>query len=65
MLTNDTITAFVAHADTRKLADVLIGHSLIGTDVGDRVLACVGNDSERGRALATMLADRNAWESAA
>lgn len=59
MLTTDTITAFVANADTAVLVDVLVGHSLLGTEVGDRVLAASSNHPERHAALLTMFADRN------
>lgn len=65
MLTTDTISAFVANADTRTLCDVLTEHSLIGTDVGDRVLASARNDSARFAAIQAMLTERGAWETAA
>lgn len=64
MLNNATIDAFVQR-DTRVVADALIGGSLLGTEVGDRVLAAVRNHPERFDALRQHLTDRGAWEVAA
>lgn len=64
MLTPDILNAFVQR-DTQVIADTLVGGSLIGTDVGDRVLAAARNYPDRFDALHRALVERGAWEAAA
>lgn len=64
MLTPNTIDAFVRR-DTRTVADALIQGSLLGTEVGDRVFAAIGNYPDRALALAQYLTERGAIETAA
>lgn len=63
MLTPKTLDAF-ALSDTRTIADALIHGSLIGTEIGDAVIAAVGNYPDRHAYLVAALTRRNAWESA-
>lgn len=64
MLSTDTLNAF-AKRDTRVVATALMQGSLLGTEIGDRVLAAVGNYPERFDALVSFLREHGAWESAA
>lgn len=64
MLTTETLNAF-ALSDTGVIVDALITGQLLGTEVGDRVLAAVGNDPARFAAVKGALTRRNAWEVAA
>ena len=60
MLTTDMLDAFVKR-DTRVVCDALIGGSLLGTAVGDRVLAAAVNYPDRHQAIVAMLTERGAW----
>ncbi len=64
MLTPDMLDS-LARRDTSVVADALIRAQVLGTEVGDRFLATIGNYPERRDALVAELSRRNAWEAAA
>lgn len=64
MLTTEHLNAFVAR-DTRVVASALIDWQILGTEVGDLVLAVSSGNTERHNALKAELIRRNAWEVAA
>ena len=63
MALSEKVIQALALSDTRKVADTLIHGSLIGTEVGDAVIAEIGNYPERYSALVATLTRRTAWES--
>lgn len=62
VVTTEAINVLVSQ-DTKVVARMLTENSLVGTEIGDRVLAAFHNDPERYDALVDLLKRLGMWSS--